>query len=106
VAEDDEVTMRGVLARLLAPRQIRCGACDMPFQGPIRVEPHVTTYRELRGIFALCEGCWAERTPEDRLPYYEHRIERWKEDGETWEGEPLGEGRVPEEIREAVRNGG
>jgi hypothetical protein len=34
-------------------------------------EPHVTTYNDRGfGIFPLCESCWSDLTPEERLPYY------------------------------------
>lgn len=32
----------------------------------------------------LCEACWANLAPEDRLPYYRRRWEEWLSDEETW----------------------
>lgn len=31
---------------------------------------HSTWYERQRGIIALCEGCWAILTPQQRLPFY------------------------------------
>ena len=42
------------------------------------------------GIFPLCEYCWSELTPEERLPYYRRVWELWhkydpiKNDEEQW----------------------
>jgi len=30
------------------------------------------------GCFALCEECWNELTPEERIPYYEQLIADWE----------------------------
>lgn len=34
-----------------------------------------TTYSDGRGLFALCEDCWSDLTPEKRLPYYWYAFE-------------------------------
>ena len=31
---------------------------------------HVTNYSQTSGCFPLCEECWTELTPDERLPYY------------------------------------
>jgi hypothetical protein len=33
------------------------------------------------GCFALCERCWSELTPRERLPYYLQIWELWKRQG-------------------------
>jgi len=33
------------------------------------------------GMFALCENCWQELTPKQRLPYYRAVFDGWVKDG-------------------------
>lgn len=44
------------------------------------VAHHSTMYRDGSGLFALCEGCWAELTPEQRLPFYFVLHQEWEWD--------------------------
>jgi hypothetical protein len=41
------------------------------------VVPHETRYSVSSACFPLCEKCWADLTPEQRLPYYEALISEW-----------------------------
>lgn len=55
-----------------------CGRCNRNWgicQG------HDTKYSEYYGMFPLCEDCWQELTPEQRLPFYHATIERWESSG-------------------------
>jgi hypothetical protein len=53
-----------------------CNRCGMPWSV---VEGHSTQWDEHNGCgcFPLCESCWAELTPETRVPFYEHLIREW-----------------------------
>lgn len=33
------------------------------------------------GCFPLCEDCWSELTPEQRVPYYEQLADVWRQGG-------------------------
>jgi hypothetical protein len=39
---------------------------------------HDTNYARGRGVFALCENCWAGLTPAERLPYYRALLATWE----------------------------
>jgi hypothetical protein len=64
----------GRISQWLTPTYGWCGACKTtwPF-----VSGHSTQYDRLWGMFPLCEKCWSERTPVERLPYYRALFERW-----------------------------
>lgn len=47
---------------------------------------HVTQYSELSGCFPLCEPCWKELTPAERLPFYLELIQSWNDS--PWQQEP------------------
>jgi len=55
------------LLRVISPSYGACKACGVPWKF---AKPHDTDYQDGSGVFALCEDCWQERTPEQRLPYY------------------------------------
>lgn len=42
---------------------------------------HITDYMEGRGCFPLCERCWSELTPEQRLPWYRKLWDVWNYGG-------------------------
>jgi hypothetical protein len=79
-----------------------CFACSTPWDC---APHHVTDYDESSGCFPLCEECWSEMTPGQRLPYYEAMVDEWvslwKEDygKTTWE-------ELRRKIRNAVLAGG
>src|SRR6476661_6753234 len=64
----------GSWVRPLAPGYSWCRRCKTPW---LFVEPHVTDYTRFRGLFALCERCWAELTPEHRVPFYRELVTDW-----------------------------
>lgn len=64
----------GFFARLVSPMCSWCGRCDMPWN---LTKNHVTGVTEVSGIFPLCENCWNDLTPQDRLPYYRKLYESW-----------------------------
>jgi len=63
--------------RLLHAGQSHCHCCKMPWAV---VSVHNTSYKNGSGMFPLCERCWMERTPEERLPYYRELWEEWQVD--------------------------
>jgi hypothetical protein len=42
------------------------------------VEGHTTLFGPSGGGFPLCEQCWQELTPEQRLPFYRQLFENWQ----------------------------
>lgn len=47
------------------------------------VKGHVTMTSAGSGCFPLCEACWAELSPKERLPYYRSLFEQWQRQGST-----------------------
>lgn len=69
----------GILSRLIFFNWGSCGRCKRTW--PI-CEEHCTGYRESGGgCFPLCEQCWQELTPEQRLPYYHDLWISWQSCG-------------------------
>ena len=64
----------GKMSKLFTPNLSSCGKCKTTWGF---VEPHNTQYSRCYGMFPLCEECWSELTPQERLPYYEQLIKRW-----------------------------
>jgi hypothetical protein len=64
----------GRIGKLFAPGYSWCQRCDTPWRF---VHYHVTSYTDSSGCLPLCEKCWHDLTPEQRLPYYRQLIERW-----------------------------
>lgn len=90
--------MRAAIERFLSPGLSSCYRCRRPwkfpkqkriglrtyqqlhrdrFYGLVGVESHTTNYKDGRGCFPLCEGCWAALSPEERLPYYRQLVVEW-----------------------------
>lgn len=44
-------------------------------------QPHEVVVANGDGCFPLCEQCWGELTPEQRLPYYRTLLDSWKSHG-------------------------
>lgn len=68
-----------------APSYGRCFRCFWPWKF---ANGHAIPYseNELGGAgFALCESCWAELTPEERLPFYRKLCEKWGDGYVNWE---------------------
>lgn len=66
----------------------RCYRCARSWAvGTYRVTPHRwadhippedrTDNNNSGGMFPLCNTCWAELSPEGRLPFYRHMYEKW-----------------------------
>lgn len=62
------------IARGFAPGYSHCYRCGMPWKF---TESHSTMYDGGRGCFPLCEDCWSDLTPDERLPFYERLISDW-----------------------------
>lgn len=82
--------------RLLHPGWGTCLRCGMPW---VKVESHRTQYNETSGCFPLCQECWDQLTPSERLPFYQQLIAVWEEGGH-----PPDPG-VKEQIQRAVMRG-
>lgn len=54
-----------------------CLKCATPWDC---VRSHSTTYSGSSGCFPLCERCWDELTPTQRLPYYRKLIDLWNDE--------------------------
>ena len=68
-------TLRGRIERLFAPGYGFCMRCGRPWN---RAKGHSTPYGENgSGCFPLCEPCWSELLPAQRLPYYEGLVDEW-----------------------------
>ena len=77
-----DVWRRRVVARaerLAHPNYGWCHRCLRPWAV---TEPHVVPHSPRGGslCFALCEDCWPELEPSERLPYYRELIHQWRED--------------------------
>lgn len=95
----------GFFARLVSPMYGACGRCGMPWN---MTKNHVTSVTEICGIFPLCESCWKDMTPQDRLPYYKKLYESWLKTAPKTlpDGTPYKETNVTwEEIETAVLAG-
>jgi hypothetical protein len=71
-------------ARLLTPFAILSGysGCSKCRISWAYIEPHITEHEDGSGIgsFALCELCWSQLTPQERVSYYRHvhgECEEW-----------------------------
>lgn len=53
----------------------RCGRCNISWKW---VEGHSTQYSETSGCFPLCEKCWGELMPAERLPFYRDLWNSWR----------------------------
>ena len=67
----------GRIGKLLAPGWGWCLRCETPWRF---VRYHVTDYGDRgHGCLPLCEKCWAEMTPQRRIPFYHCLIWDWHE---------------------------
>ena len=65
----------GRLSSFLLPGYSHCGKCRTNW---MFVDGHSTTVPGTGGgMFPLCEQCWGELTPEQRLPYYRAVYNGW-----------------------------
>lgn len=87
----------GRVSHALAPGFGDCLRCHTAWAF---VKGHTTHYTPSSGCFPLCEACWSELTPPERLPYYERLWARWQADSTDKEPD------VWEQIKEAVMAGG
>lgn len=99
------VRARAWASRLLAPNLARCYRCQTSFWGPIRVAHHSTSYSGPgRACFPLCERCWQQLAPAERLPFYEDLVDVWVAGSLATDQLELENAR--RQIRWAVTNGG
>jgi len=72
-------TKIGLLSEKMFPNLASCGRCHMSYG----VETsHSTPYTKGSGCFPLCEYCWNDTTPEERLPYYMNLVDSWVSHGD------------------------
>lgn len=58
---------RELAARLLPSHFSGCGRCKLPWNV---VEGHSIAYSRTSGCFPICNECWDDLTPVDRVPFY------------------------------------
>jgi len=54
-----------------------CGRCGRTWN---ICKFHSTMYSETDGCFTLCEDCWLDLSPDERLPYYKNLMNEWNAD--------------------------
>ena len=66
----------GKISKILFPDYGQCRRCKTTWN---LVNPHDVPYREGQAIFRLCEKCWHEVAPADRLSFFAdvQDTERW-----------------------------
>lgn len=92
-----KLKQRKLMAKLAKPFSSglsSCGRCNRTWN---ICTGHTTQYNEYSGCFPLCEECWGELTPEQRLPYYMDLMDIWESGGRP----PS----VREDVRKAVLEG-
>ena len=67
----------GSVARWCSPGYSQCLHCGRPWN---LCKAHHTFYTTSAACFPLCERCWCELTPEQRLSYYRHLWAKWQQD--------------------------
>jgi hypothetical protein len=67
----------GIMTQHLAPGYSACGRCRTAWKF---VKGHSTILGNGDGMFPLCEMCWADFTPEQRLPFYYVLFCQWEWD--------------------------
>ncbi|MHC4397863.1 MAG: hypothetical protein ACYS1A_19635 [Planctomycetota bacterium] len=77
----------GKISRLLSPEYGYCERCGITWRF---AEGHTTQYTDREGCFPLCEKCWSELTPRERLFYYKKWFDQWyglnlSEAGRKWQ---------------------
>lgn len=70
------------IARLFAPGYSWCHRCGMPWKF---TEGHTTWYTPGIGCFPLCEKCWRQLTPSERVPHYVALYDEWSEPKGDWD---------------------
>lgn len=60
-----------------------CGRCKRSWKW---VNGHVTSFSKTGGCFPLCEKCWSELTPWERLPFYQAWLDSGTRDLERYDG--------------------
>lgn len=68
----------GKISKILTPSYSCCEKCNTTW---VFVKYHNTMYTNSRGMFPMCEKCWCELIPEQRLPFYRSVFLRWNNDG-------------------------
>jgi hypothetical protein len=69
---------RKVVGLITSPLSLLYGTCGRCKRAWALCDMHVTHYMPPAGCFALCEDCWGELTPAERLPYYMALVNRWE----------------------------
>jgi len=70
----------GYLAVPIFPGYSGCKHCHRPWA---ICKWHTTEYSDDgSGCFPLCQDCWAELNPAERLPYYMALVTSWQREGE------------------------
>lgn len=74
--------IKGAIQRFLAFGGYgACERCGRSWMFLSVEEIHSTKYSEHSGCFPLCEQCWSELTPTERLPCYRSLWRKWGNQG-------------------------
>jgi hypothetical protein len=65
----------GPISHVITPSMSWCIRCRTTWRF---VRPHLTGVTDSSGVFALCDRCWFELDPEERLPYYLRASGEWE----------------------------
>lgn len=70
--------LRKVVAVLAIPFSAGYSGCRRCGRSWLVAKTHCTPYTEGNGCFPMCELCWSEITPHERLPYYFDLVMQWR----------------------------
>jgi hypothetical protein len=80
-----------------------CGCCKRAW--PLVRKHHCNDYSRGRAMFPLCEACWKDLTPEQRMPYYMKLIDSWEESSDGKNHNDLSYSDIRKAIFTAVSEG-
>ncbi len=92
---------RGAIESFFNPTYSRCYRCGRPWGTAMH---HTTNYTEGLGCFPLCQKCWGELSPKERLPFYKKLLLKWQK-GEPKDHNGISWQQTWKEIEKAVLNG-
>lgn len=80
-----------------------CGCCKRTW--PLVRRHHATNYSNGRAMFPLCEACWKDLTPAQRMPYYMKLLDSWEESSNGEEHNGMSYNDIRKAIFTAVSEG-
>jgi hypothetical protein len=92
----------GVIERLIFPTYGSCYRCGRTWNV---TKYHTTRYTHGISCFPLCEACWRELTPTQRIPYYFTLFKKWLSYGTETHSNGMSWDETWDAILEAVMDG-